>query len=125
MVNDDKYPERIVTQVPLKARASELLNGIRNDTGVSKVEAIQRIFEWFLGLDRKLRLAILNKDVETQRELVRLVLSDMAGDESLKTEVGPLDTLSLDQLLALQHKITDQIGKMGQNLSRELKKRSK
>ena len=68
-----------VANVPLNSRANAIIDKLRDDTGIPKVEAIARIVEWFAQQDRKFRLAILTRDLETQRELARLSLVDMAG----------------------------------------------
>lgn len=122
MVNHND--KRKTISIDLTPEARVVIEALREDSGIPNTEATKRILQWFAGLDRKLRLAILNKDIETQREMIRLVLADMAGDAAAKTEFGPLDTLTLDQLVSLQHKITDQMAKLGKTYQRELKKQA-
>jgi len=69
----------ISTPINLTPRARAIIEGIREETGVPNTEAMVRILEWFTSLDRKFRLAILNRDEETKRELFLLVLQQMAG----------------------------------------------
>lgn len=78
MTVDDQLKPRTLT-INLTPRARGIIEQVREDTGVPNTEAMVRILEWFAELPVKLRLAVLNRDQETQRELVRAVLSDMAA----------------------------------------------
>lgn len=66
----------------LNPRARAVIEGLRRDTGVPNTEALTRILEWYASLDRKLRLAVLNGDPETRRELAALVAADLAENPS-------------------------------------------
>lgn len=63
----------------LSPAARQVVDRIRQDTGVPNTEAMTRILEWFSSLDKKLRLAILNKDEETRYLLLREALAQMTG----------------------------------------------
>src|SRR5687767_2562912 len=77
-VSDDNGIRKTIT-VTLNPRARDVVEQLREDTGVPNTEAMARILEWFAAQDRKFRLAVLTRDEETKRELVRLVLQEMAG----------------------------------------------
>jgi hypothetical protein len=72
--------------VQLNPVAHGIIKRIREDTGVPNTEAMARILEYFAGLDRKFRLAIINKDPETRRELARLALREMAAMDAAGEE---------------------------------------
>lgn len=68
---DSKEKTKIVpVEAKLTPEAKRVVEGIRADTGVSNVEAVSRILEWFAAQDRRLRLAILNNDPETSSSLL-------------------------------------------------------
>lgn len=77
-VTADSSPPKAIS-ITLNARARDIIERLRDDTGVPNTEAMARILEWFASQDRKFRLAVLTRDEETKRELVRLVLQEMAG----------------------------------------------
>jgi hypothetical protein len=81
IVEDINDEPREKVNVPLRFEAKTIIENVREQTGVAKTEALTRILEWYAALPVKLRLAILNRDVDTRRELTRLVLSEMAGTE--------------------------------------------
>jgi hypothetical protein len=72
-------PTGVGIHIRLSPAAHQVVEGLRADTGVPNTEAMSRILEYFAGLDRKFRLAIINKDPETRRELARLALREMAA----------------------------------------------
>src|SRR5688500_11170724 len=76
-VADQTDTKRKTVTLNLNPETREIIEKIKDDTGVAQVVALQRILEWFSGLDRKLRLAILNRDEETRRELIQLVLQEI------------------------------------------------
>jgi hypothetical protein len=67
-------------QVNPEARA--ILEGLKEETGVPNTESLTRILEWFASLDRKFRLAVLNRDPATRAELARLTLEQWAAAEA-------------------------------------------
>jgi hypothetical protein len=73
--------ERNVTiSVTLTPRARGVVEKLRADTGIPNTESVARLLEWFAGLDRKHRLALLNGDPATRAELARLSLEQMAAE---------------------------------------------
>lgn len=66
--------------ITLGPEAREVVEKLRQDTGIPNTEAVARLLEWFAGLDRKFRLALLNRDASTRAELARLTLQDMARE---------------------------------------------
>jgi len=107
--------------VNLTPRARAIIDSIRDESGVPNTEAMARILEWFAGLDRKHRTAILTKDVDAQREYLRLVLDQIVGDELLAAEAGPLDKLNLRQLHVLQKRTQERIEELGMRFERDYK----
>lgn len=94
-----------VVNLRVKPEAAEILRGIRNDTGVPGSEALVRILEWFASLDRKFRLALLNKDDETRRELALRTLLDMAKRDPRALITDLPMAQSVQMLEALQRHI--------------------
>ncbi len=103
--------DRETINISLNARARAIVDGIRDDSGVPKVEAVARIIEWFADLDRKLRFAVLSRDIESQRELISLALKEMVADDATTKDFGPLDQLNIDQLLKLQDQVIHHVAK--------------
>ena len=82
---DNEDLKRESTNVPLSPAARRMIENLREETGIPKVEAIQRYCEWLERQDRKFRLAILLRDEAAQQEFSRLVLQQMIaidGDEA-------------------------------------------
>lgn len=103
--------KRKTIAVDLTPRAREVIDGIRDDTGVPNTEAMARLLEWFAGLDRKLRLAVLTRDIDTRNELLALALRDMAAEAATVEPFGPIKQLDLDQLQDLQDQIGHQVAR--------------
>lgn len=113
IVAEQKQIIRETIHVPLHQSASEVIEGIRDDTGVSKTEAATRIFEWFAGLDRKLRLAVLNRDADTRRELTRLVLAEMAGVEAADPGAAAAAAdMSIEQAVRIARVMLDHVERL-------------
>ena len=64
----------------LSAPAKEILDQIREKTGVPKETALTRILEWFAELDPRLRLAVIVNDETTRDELLRTALANMLDE---------------------------------------------
>ena len=85
-------------KVTLSPKSREVVSNIRHETGVANVTAMERILEWYSSLDRKLRLAVLNRDAATRDELLSLVVQEMAQREAAKgigDDLGPADVVAL------------------------------
>jgi hypothetical protein len=63
----------------VNAKTRSFLDGVRSETGVPKEIALARIVEWYVSLDPKLRLAVLNRDEATKAELLRDALVKVGG----------------------------------------------
>jgi hypothetical protein len=85
---------------------------IREDTGIANTEAMERILEWFTGLDRKFRLAILNNDPATRAELARLTLSEMAVGDAAGVDLSKPPS-SYREVIAAQRKLLELAEQMG------------
>jgi hypothetical protein len=88
-VTDEAELPTVKTQVQLTSRARKVLDALKDDTGIPQTEAIARVFEWFSAQDRKLRVAILHRDENTQAEMMRLVLQQATGAEGLSKHDVP------------------------------------
>lgn len=118
-----ELPKPIAITVHLVPEARRVVDNIRNDSGVPNTEAMARILEWFAAQPRKFRLALLNRDVETQRELIRGVLVEMAGLDAAQKirDAGPA---SIPDALAVARAMLDEIETRYQSDQKFLKKRT-
>lgn len=105
--------------------AKAIIEGIREDTGVPKTEALTRILEWFAGLDRKLRIAVLTRDPDTRRELTRLVLRDMADLKDAGDLEDAAEDVELERALRIAQAMIHRIGIHAKALERAAEKRTK
>lgn len=80
MAEEQQKPKTVTLNLTPKAR--EIVENIREDTGVPNTTAMERFLEWLGEQDRKFRVAVLTKDPELKREMARLVLADMAAIEA-------------------------------------------
>jgi hypothetical protein len=104
----ENEPKRENTSVPLNPAARAVVERVREETGIPKVEALARILEWFGSLDRKLRLAVLTRDEETREELTKLVVRQMAGlpkDQLAESA----ESLTVEQTLAATRAMIDRL----------------
>lgn len=76
--------------VNLSGPARQMLETLRDETGIPNVEAITRFLEWLSGVDRKFRIAILTRDAAAQQEFSRTVLSEMAGRAVMADKAEPV-----------------------------------
>lgn len=92
VVTEDTPSKPKGISIQLSPRARAIVESVRRETGVPNTEAVTRILEWWASFDRKLRIAVLNHDLETRRELIRLTLaeweSDLGADIYSVTEGG-------------------------------------
>lgn len=65
--------------VDLSPVARQVIDAIRERTGVPKVTALERILEWYASLEPRFQLAILNKDESVRGDLIRSIIRDYAG----------------------------------------------
>lgn len=100
---------RTSLHVNLSPDAKEIIDGIRRDTGVSQVVVMERLLQWFTSVDRRFRLAIINRDSETQRELAADALARMAGAGNVTEILKAASSLDLDEahqaMLALTNRM--------------------
>lgn len=88
--------------VSLNAEAREVVERLREDTGIPNTEALTRILEWFASRDRKFRLALLNGDEDTKAGLARLTLLEMAGlDGADEAAARPFESMTFEQAQAV------------------------
>jgi hypothetical protein len=114
---------RVSISVSIVPAARSILDRLREDTGVPQTEAMARLLEWFAAQPRKFRLALLNRDVETQRELIRAVLLEWAGIDAAQKikDAGPA---SIPEALAVARAMLDEVEARYAADQRFLKKRS-
>lgn len=62
--------KRVTLSVNLTSKAREMVEKIREETGVPATTATERFFEWLAGMSPKFRLAVLNRDQSAQDELL-------------------------------------------------------
>ena len=79
----EKLPKQKTVQIMLTPESRRIIENLRDDTGIPNTESMARILEWFAGLDRKLRLAILNRDEETRNELALLAAESITKKHRL------------------------------------------
>jgi CheY-like chemotaxis protein len=117
-------PPRINLNVNVTPSARAVIERIREDTGVPNTEAVARLLEWFAAQPRKFRLALLNRDVDTQRELIRGVLVEMAGLDAVHKirEAGPA---SIPEAVSAARAMLDEIEKRYADDQKYLAKRKK
>jgi hypothetical protein len=104
---DTESVKRKGLTVNLTADARTVIESIRDDTGIPNTEAMTRILEWFATLDRKFRLAILNRDEETRRELAGDALSKMAGVDGISLKATA--DMTPDQMKEAIRFLTDRL----------------
>lgn len=100
--------QRAQVILKLSAEAKAITESLRDDTGVSNVAAMERLLEWFAGLDRRFRLAILNRDEDTRRELALDALAKMSGQPLTPDQLAAVRARAIDlDPLELAALITD------------------
>lgn len=87
--NGDKQASKVGLNVTLNPRARQVIENIRADTGIPQATAVERLLNWFGGLDWKLRDAILRERAETRAELLALVIQSLSDDVAEKLRQGP------------------------------------
>ncbi len=85
IVAEENEESRHVTPIPLVRGAKAIIESLREETGVPKTEALVRILEWFASLPVELRLAVLNRNEDARRRLLKTVIVEMAGDAEAAT----------------------------------------
>lgn len=65
--------------VNLSPEAREVIESLREDTGVPNTTAMERILEWFSKQDLRFRQAILLRSPASSQEMARMALEQMAG----------------------------------------------
>jgi hypothetical protein len=65
--------------IDLSPAARQIVDSVRERTGVPKVAALERILEWYATLEPRFQLAILNKDESVRADLIRSIIRDYAG----------------------------------------------
>lgn len=63
----------------LALASSDVLNQVRKETGVSNLEVISRLTEWFTSLPKKAQLGILSGAPEIRSEMFTQVLQEQSG----------------------------------------------
>lgn len=100
---------RISLTVNLSPRAREIVERIREDTGITNVAAMERLLEWFIDQDLRYRMAILTRDDSSKRELAADALSRMAGAGNVTEILKAASSLDLDEahqaMLALTNRM--------------------
>jgi hypothetical protein len=90
----------ITLGVNLTAKARQLVETLRADTGVPSTTATERFLEWLMGMPPKFRLAILNRDAAAQDELLIDWLREHLATKGLKiTPMEPDDVTSRVRLI--------------------------
>jgi len=79
VVEQTNDPQRTTLRLHVTKPAATFLETLREDTGVPKEVALTRIIEWYVSLDPKLRLAVLNRDESTKAELLRLAVAQLSA----------------------------------------------
>lgn len=111
-VADKPKTNRVTVTLKLSEAAGRIVETIKDDTGVTNVAAMERLLEWFSGIDRRFRLAILNRDEETRRQLAVDALARMAGvPEGLVSGPGvrPAADLTPDEAIAALRVLTESL----------------
>jgi hypothetical protein len=125
-VDNSEGREKLIVNLSPAARA--LADSIREDTGIPKAEAVGRILEWFMSLDRKFRTAVLVRDEDAKREYTRLVLQEMAGltpgdlpaaAEELDVEKAAAVAHSMIMRMLTAHRAELSLGKLEKNDKRK------
>lgn len=104
----DSEPKRKNIQIDLTPRAREIIEGLRADTGVPNTEAMVRLLEWFAGLDRRLRVAILTRDQETIDRLLPSVVGRMIGVPS-DVSTKPMHEMNVSELGQVLQAVSEEI----------------
>lgn len=108
----EKSQERLPLMVSLQPDARKIIEKIREDTGIPQTEALKRLLEWFAGLDRKLRLAILDNDPATRDELVRLAFAGMLTKGADVATLADFMRRITEQFAALTAKPAKALGRL-------------
>jgi methylphosphotriester-DNA--protein-cysteine methyltransferase len=117
-----ELPEKSKTiGITLNPEARKVIEQIREDTGIPNTEAMTRILEWFAGLDRKFRLAVLSRDEETRRELAADVLSKMSGLHGAKAFSATAE-MTPDQMAKAIRFLTDRLESLATGYKRDLER---
>lgn len=117
-MSDQDTPRKNIS-IGLNPTARDVIERLREDTGVPNTEAMTRILEWFASLDRKLRLAILSRDSGTRDELIRLALREMLGLDVAAQHVGG-KPITHDEGIRIMQKLLEQMHVQHIAISREL-----
>lgn len=114
-------PKRSTVVINIKPDAKVVIESIREETGVPQTEALTRILEWFAAQDRKLRVAILTRDEETQREMMGLLLQQVAGVNEA-TAQSATSAVSAEQAVAGIHALADRLKQIDEFRQRDIRK---
>jgi hypothetical protein len=96
--------KRVALQVNLSPQAREVVDGIKDDTGIAKAEVVTRVLQWFAEQDRGVRLAILTRQGDAAAELARIKLAEMAASGT-----GDVSGMSLDDAVRATKVLLDRI----------------
>jgi hypothetical protein len=118
-----ELPEKSKTiGITLNPEARQVIEQIREDTGIPNTEAMTRILEWFASLDRKFRLAVLSRDEETRRELAADVLSKMAGLDGGAKAFSATAEMTPGQMAKAIRFLTDRLESLATGYKRDLER---
>lgn len=75
--------KRLAITFSVKASARDVLENLREETGIPNAEALARVLEWFASQEPALRLAILNRRPEVRTALLAPLMAKVAHGEDL------------------------------------------
>lgn len=73
----ESVDKRSTIPIGLNANARKIVEGIKDETGIAKQEAVSRVLEWFADQPISVRREILTKTGNAGDELVRLRMGEM------------------------------------------------
>jgi hypothetical protein len=100
IVEEEPVEKRLAMTVHITAKARAIIDGIKEETGIAKQEAVGRFVEWFADQPRSVRREMLTKGGNAGAELMRLRMSEMmaagqADPATIKTVEDALKVIRL------------------------------